>query len=110
MSGSSGSGGSGSWDSAPTACDLLDIYTSLSSPKAAVIAGLAVGDVLDVALQASAGTAVVVVLRDGQLAGGLASPDVNRLRECLEAGTQYGAVVREINDAQVKVRVRATGA
>ncbi len=110
MSGSSGGGGGGSWDSVPTACDLLDITTPLSSPKAAVISGLAVGDVLDVALQASAGTAVVVVLRDGHLAGGLASPDVQRLRECLEGGTQYSAVVREINDAQVKVRVRATGA
>ena len=109
MSGSSGGGGGGSWDSQPTACDLLDISTQLSSPKAAVIAGLAVGDVLDVALQAGAGTAVVV-LRDGQLAGGLASPDVQRLRECMEGGTQYSAVVREINDAQVKIRVRATGA
>lgn len=109
MSGSSGGGGGGSWDNPPTACDLLDISTQLSSPKAEVIEGLAVGDVLDVALQAGAGTAVVV-LRDGKLAGGLASPDVLRLRECLESGTQYSAVVREINDAQVKVRVRAIGA
>jgi hypothetical protein len=108
MSGSPGGGGGG-WDTQPTACDMLDISTQLSSPKAAVIAGIAVGDVLDVALQAGAGTAVVV-LHKGQLAGGLASPDVQRLRECLEGGTQYGALVREINGAQVKVRVRAIGA
>lgn len=108
MSGSSGGGG-GSWDPPPTVCDLLDISTQLSSPKAAVIAGLAVGDVLEVALQSGAGT-VVVVLSHGQVAGGLASPDVQRLRECLEGGTQYSAVIREINDAQVKVRVRAISA
>lgn len=109
MSGSSGGGGGGGWDSPPTACDLLDISTQLSSPKASVIANLAVGDVLDVALHAGAATAVVV-LHNGQVAGGLASPDVQRLRECLEGGAQYSATVREINDAQVKVRVRASGA
>lgn len=109
MSGSPGSGGGGgSWE-APTTCESLVIDTQLSSPKAAVIAGIAVGDVLDVALQPGTGT-VVVVLHHGQVAGGLASPDVQRLRECIEGGTQYGAEVREINGAQVKVRVSATGA
>jgi hypothetical protein len=88
---------------------MLDISTQLSSPKAAVIAGIAVGEVLDVALQPGVNT-VVVVLRKGQVAGGLASPDVQRLRECLEGGTQYGAKVVEVNGAQVKVRVRAIGA
>ena len=109
MSGSSGGGGGGSWDAPPTSCEMLDISTQLSSPKAAVIAGIAVDDVLDVALQGGAGTAVVV-LHTGQGAGGRASPDVQRLRECLEGGTQYSAVVREVNGAQVKVRVRAVGA
>jgi hypothetical protein len=88
---------------------MLDISTQLSSPKAAVIAGLQAGEMLDVALQAGADT-VVVVLRHGQVAGGLASPDVQRLRECLEGGTQYSAEVKEVNGAQVKVRVRAIGA
>lgn len=110
MSGSSASsGGSGSWEAPPTRCELLVITTQLSSPKAAVIAKISVGDVLDVALQPSPGGMLVVVLRSGELAGGLASPDLQRLRECLEGGTLYAATVTEINGAQVKVRINPVG-
>jgi outer membrane lipoprotein SlyB len=106
MSGSSGGGSGGGWEPQPSPCHLLAINTQLSSPKAGVIAGLEVGEVLEVALQGGAGTSVVV-LRHGQVAGGLASPDIQRLRECLESGTHFSATVREINGAQVKVSVRA---
>lgn len=109
MSGSSGGGGSGGSWVTPSTCEDLVIDTQLSSPKAAVIAGIKVGDVLDVQLQPGAGTAVVVI-HNGHVAGGLASPDVQRLRECLERGTRYGAEVKSINGAQVKIRVSAAGA
>lgn len=110
MSGSNGGsgGGGGSWE-APSTCENLVIDTQLSSPKPAVIAGIKVGDVLDVTLQQGAGT-TVVVMHGGQIAGGLASPQVQRLRECLEGGTVYGAEVTAINGAQVKIRVSAVGA
>ena len=88
---------------------MLDITTQLSSPKASVIEGLEAGDLLDVALLPGANT-VVGVLRNGQVAGGLASPDVQRLRECIDGGTQYNAEVKEVNGAQVRVRVRPISA
>lgn len=110
MSGFSGSGGGGgSWDEPPPSCEKLVIDTQLSSPKAEVIAGIRVGDVLDVTLQPSGGATLVVVLSNGQIAGGLASPDLQRLRECIELGTNYQAVVTAINGAQVRVRVTAVG-
>ena len=96
MSGSSGGGG-GSWEAPPTRCELLVIDTQLSSPKAAVIANITVGDILEVSLQPSGSSTLVVVLHKGQLAGGLASPDMPRLRECMEGGTQYAATVMVVN-------------
>lgn len=111
MSGSSGGGGGGgSWDEAPPACEKLVIDTQLSSPKAPVVSQISVGDILDVALQPGAGGVLVVVLHKGQLAGGLASPDLQRLRECMQGGTQYVAKVTAINGAQVKIRISAIGA
>jgi hypothetical protein len=107
MSGSSGGGGGGSWDPPPTRCELLVIDTQLSSPKAAVIASISVGDILDVALRPHDGGVLVVVLHNEEVAGGLASPNLPRLRECIEGGTQYAAEVNAINGAQVKVRVSA---
>lgn len=104
----SGSGGGGGGYEAPTDnCQLLIIDTQLSSPKEEVVDMIQVGDVLDVATQMMGATAVVVVLRNGQVAGGLASPKVQWLRECMANGTQYNATVTDKNDGQVRVRVEA---
>jgi hypothetical protein len=83
------------------------IDTQLSSPKPAVIAGIQVGEVLDVAVQDMAGTSAVVVLRQGQIAGGLASPELTRLRQCISEGYQYKATVTDVQGGQVRVRVSA---
>jgi len=83
----------------------LVINTQLSSPKLEVLQGVKDHDVLHVALQGQ----VVVVLRDGKVAGGLAAPDLKRLRECIEGGTAYIAVVTSVNHGQFKVRVSAAG-
>lgn len=104
----SGSGGSGGGYEAPTDnCELLVIDTQLSSPKEDVVDLIQVGDVLDLANQVMGATAVVVVLFKGQMAGGLASPKVQWLRECIANGTQYSATVTDKNDGQVRVRVKA---
>lgn len=85
MSGSGGGGGGGGGFEPPTGdCATLAFDTQLSSPKAAVVATLKVKDLLDVTTQVMGGTTVVVVLHGGQVAGGLASPLVQRLRECIE--------------------------
>ncbi|WP_374588719.1 hypothetical protein [Ideonella dechloratans] len=85
----------------------LIVDTQLSSPKPEVIAGIKVDEILDVAVQDMGGTAAVVVLRQGRIAGGLASPQVNRLRECLAEGHQYQAKVTDVQGGQVRVRIYA---
>ena len=110
MSGSSGGGGGGGdFDSSPDRCSDLVLNTQLSSPREAVVAQLSVGDVMDVAVQTMVGTSVVVALWQGQIAGGLASPALQRLRECIEAGNEYEARVTVKNDGQIRVQVKAKG-
>lgn len=108
MSGSSGrSGFGGGFDSPVDNCVTLVIDTQLSSPKDEIVSQLGEGVILDVVLHEQAGKAVVVALYQGQIAGGLASPQVQRLRECIQLGTQYGATILSIRDGQVRVRVKA---
>lgn len=103
MSGSGGGGFTPVFDS----CDTLVINTQLSSPKPEVVQHISVGDELIVALQAGETTTVVVALFQGQVAGGLAAPEIGRLRTCLEGGTEYRASVTAKSDGQVRVRVSA---
>ena len=108
MSGSSGGGSSGGDFYAVTgSCSALVVDTQLSSPREDVVGRIQVGDFLDVVTQTVGATTVVVVLHDGQVAGGLASPSLQRLRECLEAGNRYRAEVTAKNLGQVRVRVAA---
>jgi hypothetical protein len=107
MSGSGGGGGGGGgaadWD---ISCDTLIIETQLTSPNAAVIAGIQVNEVLPVESRQMNGMTVVVVVHNGQDAGGLAAPQLPRLRECMNAGTQYEAKVLSKSNGQVRVIVR----
>ena len=89
-------------------CEDLVITTQLGSPKPAVISQLSPGDLLKVALEQSSGTMLVVAKLNGQIAGGLTSPELARLRACLLGGTEYVAAVLSITGGQVRVRVSAT--
>ncbi|MHB1563273.1 MAG: hypothetical protein ACYCXP_04155 [Leptospirillum sp.] len=106
MSGSGGSGGG--YESQTDDCASLVINTQLSSPKASVIDLIMVGEFLDVRLQMFASTEVVAVFRQEQLAGGLASPDIAKLRRCISEGTEYKAEVTAKSEGQVRVRVKAS--
>lgn len=106
MSGSSGSGGGGSGGNPDTPCAEVAFETQLSSPKADVIQGILPGNVLNVDLRQQGTAYTIIVLREGQVAGGLTAPDVQRLRECILAGVKYGATVVSVNEGQVKVRVK----
>lgn len=89
-------------------CESLVIDTMLASPRQTVVTEISIGDVLDVILaETSTGERVVQVRFREQLAGGLASPAIGRLRECIEGGTQYQARVTGKRDALVRVRVTA---
>lgn len=106
MSGSSGGGGSGV-DSYDSPCDKLRFEAQLTSPQPGVVATLQVGDVLDITSIVMNGQIIVQVLKNGQVAGGLAGPDATRLRNCLDQGHQYRATVRTINSGQVRVFVES---
>jgi hypothetical protein len=109
MSGSGGGGGGTPDPEPPVSCEKLVINTQLSSPKLAALEGLVDGEALPVSLLQTPTGQVVVVTRNGQIAGGLAAPDLKRLRECLIGGTDYIAVVKSTNLGQYKVRVSAVG-
>lgn len=107
MSGhSGGGGGSGAFDPGDD-CESLVLNTHISSPKEDVVDQVQVGDVLDVSVQMQGATSVVVVLHKGHMAGGLAAPQVAKLRECIQKGTVYIATVTEKNAGLIKVRVTA---
>jgi hypothetical protein len=105
MSGSGGSGYSGGFEQFDS-CDTLVIDTQLSSPKDDVVDSISVGDFLEVAVQTVNFQAVVVVLHNGEVAGGIAAPQVQKLRECISQGTIYNAIVVSKNDGQVRIRIK----
>lgn len=101
--GGSGSGSAGGTYDLP--CDKLRFEAQLTSPQPAVVAMLSVGNVLDIVVANMGGQIVVQVLKNGQVAGGLAGPDATRLRNCMNQGNTYSATVRTINGGQVRVLV-----
>lgn len=106
MSGSGGGGfGGGGFPSEEVSCDRLAFDTQLSSPKADVVARIEVGDVLSVALDQQGAAQVVVIKFGNELAGGITSPKMARLLECIRQGTQYAATVIAKSGGQVNVRI-----
>jgi hypothetical protein len=103
----SGTGGGGGFSAPTGTCETLVIDTQLSSPKLDVVDTIEVGDQLEVGIESNGVTTTVVVTKDGQIAGGLAVPLLQRLRQCIEDGTQYMAKVTAKRDGLVRVRVSA---
>lgn len=106
MTGSNGSrfGGGGAVRT-EIACERLSFDTQLSSPKPAVVAQLKVDDVLAVEIDQQGPAQVVVIKLGNQIAGGITSPKMVRLLECLQAGSTYQATVTSISGGQVSVRI-----
>jgi hypothetical protein len=107
MSGSGSGGYGGGFERSGVSCEDLIIDTQLGSPRAAVIPLLKVGTVLDVQVQQQNNITVVVLVLNGQVAGGIAAPEVQQLRECIQAGTAYTARVTSISGAHVGVRIQS---
>ncbi len=104
MSGSGSGIGGGSFDH-DLPCENLQFDAQLTSPQPAVVATLEVAEVLDIVVNTMSDQVVLQVLKNDQVAGGLAGPDATRLRNCLEQGHQYKATVRLINSGQVRVLI-----
>jgi hypothetical protein len=110
MSGSSGGGYGGGFNETASECSDLVINTQVSSPKPSVVKLLNVGDILAVSLVLTNATEVVQLLSGSELLGGVASPDVNKLKNCLRQGVQFEATVKEIRQGQVTIRIAAATA
>lgn len=105
MSGSGGGETGGGFERAGVACADLIINTQIGSPRADVLPSLKVGTILGVQVQQQNNVSVVVLLSNDKVAGGVASPDVQRLRECILGGTAYEARVTSVSGAQVGIRI-----
>lgn len=102
---SSGSGNSSSGGQA--SCEDLVVRTQLTSPQEEVVGRINVDDVLDVSIQEVSGRLVVVATLEGDIAGGLTAPNLQSLRDCIDQGTEYEAIVTSVDGGQVRVRVQA---
>lgn len=107
MSGSGSNGFGGGFEGGDVSCANLVLNTTIASPQPAVVASLKINDILQVGLQTTGTTTAVVVTHQGQVAGAVASPDVQRLRRCIEGGTSYEAKVTAINGAHINIRITA---
>ncbi|WP_027906848.1 hypothetical protein [Pseudomonas taiwanensis] len=87
------------------ACETLELYTQLSSPKEEVVDQIEVGDVLEVVVNTLNSFSTVQVLWRGRLAGGIASPDIQLLQRCLSEGVIYLAEVKEKSGGEIRVRI-----
>lgn len=95
MSGSGGGGGGG-FDN--TDCSSLQLRTTLSSPKSAVLKTLKKNDQLIVELQKRSGKPIVVARTDkGQEAGSITSSGLAKLIECLQQNHPFKAVVVSVD-------------
>ena len=104
MSGSGGAVGGGHFDR-DVPCDNLRFEAQLTNPQPAVVVTLVVGEALDILINTMNGQVVLQVLKNAQVAGGLAGPDATQLRNCIEEGHQYKATVRLVISGQVRVQI-----
>ncbi len=95
-------GGPGQQD---TPCGKLVLNTMLSSPKAEVVKDLVQGMVLDIGFNASR-TALEVRYKN-EVAGGLTTPLLPRIRHCIDTGTVFKAKVLGRNAVLIKLQVFA---
>ncbi len=101
-----GGEGDGSGQVPPEPCN-IDETTTLNSVDRTVIAGLRVGDVLDVVFQAGPPQRLVAQTSAGAFAGSITSPSMLQIIQCInQAGVTYVADVASVRGAQWQVRVR----
>ena len=89
-------------------CADFDEKVPLSSPKAAVLRNLVVGDVLEVALQPHRdGFPTVIALHGRQIAGSILSARLPFLIRCMQDDHEFEAEVVELDGGLCTVKVRA---
>lgn len=104
MSGSGG--GSGTPILNFQSCEDLAIIVQLSSPKEVIVSKLKEGYILSIDFFSN-NISTIYALYEGKIAGGIATPILTKLRECLLSGTKYQGEVLEINQGQVRIKITA---
>jgi hypothetical protein len=90
---------------ADLSCLSLDFQTQLSSPKEDVVDRINVGDAMEVVLNTINSFSTVEVLWRGELAGGIASPEIQKLQRCLSDGVIYVATVIDKSGGEIRIRI-----
>ena len=86
----------------PDPCDLFEA-TQLSSPVPSVVTKLSEGSILNVTVK---GTAQLLVLFNGQVAGSITSPKMMLFISCILGNQEtYEARVLSVHGGQVKIKV-----
>lgn len=105
MSGGGGDGGAYAPADTGVSCERLKFTAPLQSVQADAVAGLSVGDTLNVGLQDGEGPAVIEVRNEaGQLVGALIDRIIELLR-CIQQGYEYVADIESIDGGDVRVTV-----
>lgn len=86
-------------------CDNLSFTTTISSPQEDEIRDLQPDTTLPI--QYRDGRVLIVSEHTGNTVGSINWPGIDRLIECMEAGTTYAARVLSVNGGQVRIRVTA---
>jgi hypothetical protein len=100
-----GSGGGGNRPNTEASCESLSEQTTLNSVDEEVLAGVRVGQVLDVVALSSTGPLAAEDHR-GAFVGSITSASLGRILECIDEGHRFVAEVKSISGGQVIVLVR----
>jgi len=106
MSGSGGSGLGGGGGGLPDDCPSLTERTSLSSPVQAVLATLAVGDILLLRIDPKNQRTLLAVTRGGLTAGSITSRLQPSFMRCIDSGYAYIARIVSLSGGLCEVEIR----
>jgi hypothetical protein len=76
----------------------------LNSPKAPVVTGLQIGEVLDVEFDPSGKS--VIAKKNANVAGSLTPFRLAELIECMNRGRKYKAIVKKVSGGYCEVEIR----
>lgn len=88
-------------------CLEINFQTQLSSPKPDVVSKLKIGNTLNIELITINTQVVVAAIFNEEIAGGIASPQISSIRECIQIGVKYRAKVISIREGLVRIEVFA---
>lgn len=101
------SGGSSTYvsDDVPS-CDSIFEKTILNSPQAAVLAKLKKGDVLKILIHETDGRKSLVAVFNGEIAGSITSASLSTIKNCMDQGYTYIAIVDSVDGGRCTVLIR----